>query len=322
MPEPKQLENGYTVYASVASGGLVLSRFDASGLPSGPGFVRPSIKLPPAANLALHPSGKYLYAATGFDVKKDGYSYDAFTDHKAIPQRLSTDLIVFSIQPNGELEEKQHLSIPGVLSGLVAHPKGRFLYGVGSGGGPPGSIGPYSNMARAGDKFPDPGGLPIFAIADNGCLRMTGRTEALYTFLMMDMSGERDGYTLEFSQDGRYAYSYYGGGFIDHSENYLQKFEVLRDGHFRPAGSHARSAKQLDVAIARTYARRRLDRSKRQMGRCLELFGPLVVCNRPRWGRCIRQQRGRNASGQPGLQKRGSGVTSGSWRPSTREGDL
>ena len=178
--------------------------------------------------LQTHPNGRFLYGITTFDVSKDGFRHASEQDD-APPKRSTTIITTLAIGANGTLSVRQRLTVQGVLGGIIVHPSGKFLYGIGWGNGESENRG--NPLASS-----DPGGIVVFRIGPKGALTETKRTAALHTFDLMEAAGLRDEWDIAFIIDGKYAWCFSGMGFIDHSENNLQRFCVKRDGTFAAAG--------------------------------------------------------------------------------------
>ena len=170
--------------------------------------------------LVKHPNRNFLYAVTTFDAEADGYSIDALGDNR-IPRRETTEIVTFAIGRNGRLAVQQKLTVKGILGGLVAHPLGKWLYGIGWGDG------------KDSDRITsDPGGIVVFRITAKGTLVETKRTSALHTFELRERPGERNDWGLFFTPDGKYVYGFSEMGFMDSSSCYLQRFKVTHNGTF------------------------------------------------------------------------------------------
>jgi 6-phosphogluconolactonase (cycloisomerase 2 family) len=174
-----------------------------------------AVSAPDDAMLAVHPSGRFLYAATQFDRGTDGYGPDDPRREKATgSSRGKSDIRVYAVGEGGALTLAQTVTFANVARALLVSPTGKLL------------LAPCAL-----------GRVAVFRIGPDGRLTAAGETKVTETFGLTDVAGERDGWDGAFSTDGKFYFNFVEDGFTDHAEDYLTSYRVGPDGRLRKAGT-------------------------------------------------------------------------------------
>jgi hypothetical protein len=147
--------------------------------------------------LRFHPSGRFAYAVSVRDQM-----------HKAT-------LWTFRVAGDGTLRRTGARRLRCTIGQIVLHPGGHLLYAVAEGN----RILPFRIDARTGALTPLP------TIKD------------VSTFTIGIPVGATSEAELIFHPQGRAAYLFTGTGFVDHSENTLQRYRVGRNGALTAVGA-------------------------------------------------------------------------------------
>ena len=201
-------ENGTIVRfrANAKTGALVLL----------PGTTQTQIHRP--VTLVLSADKRFLYAFPTFDVQKDGFPLDYLGDKAVVraAKTRPTAVNVFAIEKSGALRHVDTLVVSGPIGQIAPDPKSRFVLALTSGGAF------RFDIVRGGPR--------------NKRLRYVKRVDMYSGLSVLNTPGDRSAWYITFSPSGNYLYDFRGTGFIDHSENYLQRYRVSSAGTFSKDG--------------------------------------------------------------------------------------
>jgi hypothetical protein len=156
-----------------------------------------------AGTIAIHPSGRYLYASYADDTRKPT---------PLRQYRIGDDGLLTPLMP-------ATLTIPGPIRELVMHPGGKLLFATGN-----------------------DGRIHVYAIGAEGRLTARKPAKVSYTFFVASGpddapgAGEREGHQFRIDPSGKYAYNFVSDGYSDHAELYLTRYRVGADGQLKVAG--------------------------------------------------------------------------------------
>lgn len=146
--------------------------------------------------LVLHPTRPFAYAATVDDQSRKATIY---------PCRITNGTLV-PIKTG-------RVTLKGTVNELLADPQGRFLFAVGEGG-------------------------KIFTLLclRNGGLKALSTNQIQGTFGVGELAGVINIGIISIDPSGRFAYSNYNEGFMDHSTRHQMTYRILPSGKWRPLG--------------------------------------------------------------------------------------
>lgn len=156
-----------------------------------------------AGTLAVHPSGRYLYAS---------YAHDSRQPTPLRQYRIGDDGLLTPLTP-------ATVTIPGPIRELVMHPGGRLLFATGN-----------------------DGKIHVYAIGADGRLTARKPAKVPYTFFVASgpddapPAGEREGHQFAIEPGGKYAYNFVVDGFSDHVELDMTLYRIGADGQLKATG--------------------------------------------------------------------------------------
>ena len=179
-------------------------------------------------DLIASPDKRFLYAYPTYDEEKDGCNWEFCTpdDEKAVRTK-PTPLVVFAVEPDGNLRRVQRQLLPGPLGFLLPHPGGRFVLGLTYG-------------QNAGGLLFKIGGTPQ---AKAGALYLKARLPIVSGMYEQYGFGILSSWHLAFSPSGDYLYDHYLRGFSENSHGVSQRYRVNQDGTIKGDGEEQRESR-------------------------------------------------------------------------------
>ncbi|MBC8143026.1 MAG: hypothetical protein H7Y38_16500 [Armatimonadetes bacterium] len=165
--------------------------------------------------LVAHPSGRYVYAFAPFEPYNDGMDINDEGTPRDIRKRLPVwQVRVYRvIAASGALKAVQTARVPVPLAGLIPHPSGRFLYGVG----------------------PD-GILCVLTVSKDGALTAGKRVRIGDTFGVVSDLYNDGPWQITFAPNGKTLYTLSGSYSMEYRNYEWRQWRVGADGGLTKIG--------------------------------------------------------------------------------------